>query len=94
MKTCHLKLRRSVTLLCLAAFESVDVDEGEVIAFRVLELPATLGSLMPHVHAATRHCRTDQERERGRCRQRDVSMNNGRPMQPSNSQGASNTLAS
>lgn len=41
-------------MICLAPFESVvDVDEGEVIAFRVLELPVTLGSLMRHVHVAT-----------------------------------------
>lgn len=56
MKRFNLKLAREscVTLIRLASFESiVDVDEGEVIAFRVLEPPVTLESLMGHVHVAT-----------------------------------------
>lgn len=38
-----------LTLLSLALFEGVvDVDEGEVVAFRVLELPVTLNYLVAH----------------------------------------------
>lgn len=40
--------------MCSASFEGVvDVDEGEVISFRVLESPVTLDSLMGHVHVTT-----------------------------------------